>query len=445
MDNKSSTKELKKVLSFTDLFSTAVGQIIGAGIMTLLGATIAMTGRSVPIAFLVAAVLVILSIIPVVIIAGTVRVRGGQYTMTALLCGEKFAGIFVLLFIASNIAIAMYGISFANYFIPFFGFGTTKVVALSVLTVFYILNFLGVDKMAKFQNLIVICMCIALGLFAAFGIGKVSPDYLTQDFLTDGLLGLMKASGILTFAVGGGSVIVNLSAESKNPTRDIPLAIIVSTLTVAVLYGFVSVVAAGVLPVPEVAGQPLNLVAERVLPKAVYVFFMVFGAMFALISTINAQFAWSTKPIMQACDDGWLPSKLAYLHPKYKTPVILLSIMYGLAVICILFGLDISVLGNISLIATNLLFLMINMYLWKLPKIAPDEWEHSKFKIPQSAMPVVVVLCSLAAALSVYLNAIQLSTGYIIGNGILIAVSYIFAVVRIKSGKVKMQISYEKD
>ncbi len=50
-----STKQLKKVLGFWDLFSTAVGQIIGAGIMTLVGAAIAMTGRSVPIAFLIAA------------------------------------------------------------------------------------------------------------------------------------------------------------------------------------------------------------------------------------------------------------------------------------------------------------------------------------------------------------------------------------------------------
>ena len=47
----SSTKQLKQVLGFWDLMGAAVGQIIGAGIMTLLGSAIAMTGRSVPVAF----------------------------------------------------------------------------------------------------------------------------------------------------------------------------------------------------------------------------------------------------------------------------------------------------------------------------------------------------------------------------------------------------------
>lgn len=445
MGSKGSTKELKRVLGFVDLFSTAVGQIIGAGIMTLLGASIAMTGRSVPVAFLIAAILTVASIMPMVIIAGTIRVRGGQYTMTALLGGEIFAGIFVILFIASNISIAMYGISFANYFIPFFGFGTIKLVSLSVITLFYVLNLFGIDKMAKIQNIIVILMCVALGLFAAFGIGKVSPDYMNADFLTGGSMGLLKASGLLTFAVGGGFVIVNLSAEAKNPTRDIPLAIIISTFTVALLYGLVAIVAAGVLPVSEVAGQSLNVVAQKILPPAVYAFFMVCGAMFALISTINAQLAWATKPIMQACDDGWLPAKLAYLHPKYKTPVILLSIVYVIAVVCIIFGLDISILGNLSLILTNLIYVMINVFLWKLPQIAVTEWENSKFKVSPGTMTVVVIICTLAAIINVYLNAIQLPMHFIIGNIVLLIASYIYSVMRIKTGKVKMEISYEKD
>lgn len=68
----------------------SVGQIIGAGIMTLLGAAIAMTGRSVPVAFLIAAVITICQYAPLVFIAGTVRLRG-QYTMITMLTGKKYA------------------------------------------------------------------------------------------------------------------------------------------------------------------------------------------------------------------------------------------------------------------------------------------------------------------------------------------------------------------
>ncbi len=93
-----STKDLKRVLGFRDLLGVAIGQIIGAGIMSLMGVAIGMTGRSVPIAFLIAAVLSIVTIIPTVVVGGTLRLRGGHYTMSALLAGKQFGGIYIVLF-----------------------------------------------------------------------------------------------------------------------------------------------------------------------------------------------------------------------------------------------------------------------------------------------------------------------------------------------------------
>ncbi|MCC8108432.1 MAG: amino acid permease, partial [Planctomycetes bacterium] len=255
-----STRDLKRVLGFKELMSTSVGQIIGAGIMSLMGIAIGMTGRSVPVAFLIAAFFSVISIIPLVIIAGTVRMRGGQYTMTALLAGKRFAGVFIILFIAMNVGISMYALSFADYFLALFlpSVGR-KTVAIAILIIFYLINMFGVDKMAKAQNLIVVVMVVALGLLAVFGIGKVDPDYLSGNLLPNGYKGLFSAAALLTFATGGAFLIVNLSAEAKNPTRDIPLTIVVSTLGVAVLYGFIAVVAAGVMAVETVAFTPLSL------------------------------------------------------------------------------------------------------------------------------------------------------------------------------------------
>lgn len=53
-----------------------------------------MTGRSVPVAFLIAAVITICQYAPLVFIAGTVRLRGGQYTMITMLTGKKYAGAY---------------------------------------------------------------------------------------------------------------------------------------------------------------------------------------------------------------------------------------------------------------------------------------------------------------------------------------------------------------
>nr|WP_321358580.1 APC family permease [uncultured Draconibacterium sp.] len=437
-----STKQLKKTLGFWDLMSTAIGQIIGAGIMTLLGAAIALTGRSVPIAFIISAVLVVGYSIPKILICGTVCVRGGEYTMVAMLAGKRMAGIYTIVNALSNLSLAMFSLSFASYFISLFHFGGEKTIALILTTVFFIVNIIGVDVMAKFQKVIVILLCVALGIFAAFGVTHIQPDYFSQGFMTNGFDGLLQAGALLTFAVGGGTVVTNLSAEAKNPIRDIPLVMIISTLVVAIIYGIIGVVAAGVLPVEQVAGVNLATVAETVLSRPLYVFFIVCGAMFALISTLNAQFAWATKPILQGCDDGWLPQKLAYLHPKYKTPVILLAILYVIAVVCIISGLSISILGNLCLILTTLAVAIICAYTWKLPKISPAGWERSKFKSGKNMLIFIIIFSTACAVFNIWLNIIQLSTALIIGNVVLLVVAAIFTEMRMKH--VDLSPSYEE-
>lgn len=438
----SSTKQLKQVLGFWDLMGAAVGQIIGAGIMTLLGSAIAMTGRSVPVAFLIAAVITVCQYAPLVFISGAVRLRGGQYTMLTMLAGKKYAGAYSLIFTFSNLSLSMYALSFASYFISLFGVGHERMIALAVLTIFFILNCLGIDKFAKVQNIIVACLVVALASFAAFGVGEVKPGYMDpSSWMTGGVLGLLQAGGLLTFAVGGANCVVNLSAEAKNPTRDIPMVMITATLFVAVIYGFVAVVAAGVLPVEHVAGENLSLVAKEILSKPMYVFFMLCGAGFALISTLNSQFAWAPKPIMQACDDGWLPGDLAKLS-KWNTPIILLGILYVIGVICIITGLSVSILGNMCLVANGVITLLVNASLFRLPKIVPDAWAKSKFHCSSTVLIMFTVLGAAAALFNIFLNASRLSMTLLLINAVVIVGSFIFGTVREK--KATVEVSYEE-
>lgn len=165
--------------------------------------------------------------------------------------------------------------------------------------------------------------------------------------------------------------------------------------------------------------------------------------MFALISTLNAQFAWATKPILQGCDDGWLPQELAYLHPKYKTPVVLLSILYAIAVVCIVSGLSISILGNLCLIMTTLAVAIICAFTWKLPTICPKGWANSKFKVSVPVMWIIVVFSTACAVFNIWLNVTQLSKGLIIGNVVLLIISIVFAQLRMD--KVDLSPSYEEN
>lgn len=338
----------------------------------------------------------------------------------------------------------MYSLSFADYALAFIPGVNRKLIAAFVLLVFYFFNLVGVDAAAKIQNLVVILMSLALALFAGFGVFKIAPGYFAQEgFMTGGVKGLFTAASILTFATGGASVIINLGAEAKNPTKDIPFVLITSTLIVAVLYGFMSIIAAGVLPIDQVANKPLTAVAKEILPTALYVFFVIGGAMFALISTLNAQLAWATKPIMQACVDGWYPTFLAKTNKK-GVPYIILTIYLIIGLITIFSGFDIDTIANVTLVLNYVTYIFISMSILNLPKVIPNEWNKSKFKVSNTKLLIFGLLGSFVALLQLFLLAQQLTALLISLNVIVLVIFTMYAIYREKTGKVKdMEISYE--
>ena len=171
----SSTKQLVPTLGFGDLMGAAVGQIIGAGIMSLMPAAIENTGRSVFLSFLVAAVLTCCTAIPAIFITSVVKLRGGIYTQLHMVGGDLAAGMYVIIYVMSNMSISMYGLSLASYLTDLFQIDASydKWIALVILTAFLILNLIGLDVFAKVQNLLVIVLIFSLAMFGAFGIGKV--------------------------------------------------------------------------------------------------------------------------------------------------------------------------------------------------------------------------------------------------------------------------------
>ena len=439
-----STKDLQKSLGKKELFSIAAGQIIGAGIMALTGIAIAMTGRSANISFILAAIAVIFISIPIIYLSSTVRMRGGQYTQAAKFISQKFAGMYIIIFIVANISIAMYALSFAEYFIALVPGIPTKLIASILVTIIFVVNFFGVGKAAKLQTAMVVILAASLAAFVGFGIFEIQPGYFKQPgFMTGGVGGLLTAMALLTFATGGAINIVNLSAEAKNPKKDIPFVIIVSTLVIAVVYAFMATVAAGVLPIEEVANQPLTLVAKAIFPSWLYVFFVVGGAMFALVTTLNAQVSWITKPIMQACVDNWFPKSLAELHPKYNTPYKLLIIYYVVGMVPIITGFNIEQIANSALIMNYIALLLLSIGTFRLPKLYPELWKKSPYYVENGMFYLLNGIGVLVLLVQMLLMVANLDQIALIGNGVILVIAILFGIIRNK--KVTMEISIEEE
>ena len=443
----SSTKDLARTLGKKELMGIAVGQIIGAGIMSMMGVAIAMTGRSANLAFMLSAVFTMCTFFPSIFITSCIRMRGGMYTQMAIFAGDKFAGYYSVVYFITNMSLAMYALSFAEYALALLpSGGSEKVIALIVGTAFFVLNYFGVDLMAKIQNLLVIVLVFSLGIFAVFGMPSVDlATYFSNAdgmFLTDGIPGFLTATAYLGFATGGATVILGVSAECKNPTKDIPFVIIVSTCAVAVLYGFVATVASGVLPTEQVMNQPLTLVAQQILPTPLYILFIVGGAMFALATTLNSQIMSCTKPVMQSCEDGWFPQSLATLS-KFKTPYKILIIYYIILVVPILLDLEIAQISSIVQILGYINNLIFTITAMKLPKMFPEAWEKSAFRVPTPVFNALMIVTCIAIVIQASFMLSSMTIQLIIFNVVVMAAGFIWAFYRTGSGKAKPTVSYE--
>ena len=443
----SSTKDLARTLGKKELMGIAIGQIIGAGIMSMMGVAIAMTGRSANLAFMLSAVFTMCTFFPSIFITSCIRMRGGMYTQMAIFAGGKWAGYYSVVYFITNMSLAMYALSFAQYAIALLpSGGNEKIIALVVGTLFFILNYFGVDLMAKIQNLLVLVLLLSLTMFAVFGLPQVDlATYFNNAdgmFMTGGISGFLTAVAYLGFATGGATVILGVSAECKNPTKDIPFVIIVSTVSVAILYGLVATTASGVLPVPEVANQPLTLVAAEILPKPLYIFFIVGGAMFALATTLNSQIMSCTKPVMQSCEDGWFPQSLASLS-KYKTPWKILIIYYFILVVPILADLNIAQISSIVQILGYLNNLVLTITAMKLPKMFPEAWEKSQFHVPTPVFNTLMIITCIAILIQASFMLKSMKLSLIVFNVAVMIFGFVWAFYRTGSGKAKPTVSYE--
>ena len=86
-----------------------------------------------------------------------------------------------------------------------------------------------------------IVLALAMTCFIVFGLPKVDYSTLfTVDFAPAGPMGIITCAVLLTWATAGGIDMVNLSAEAKNPTKDLPQVILVATIAIAIFYALIA-------------------------------------------------------------------------------------------------------------------------------------------------------------------------------------------------------------
>ena len=441
---------VEKTLGFMDLMSIAVGQIIGAGVMTMSIAALGMTGRSVNIAFVIAAIFTCFGAIPTIFVSSVARFHGGMYSQAAVFVSPVYSGFLQYTGLLGSMSLGIFAKGLTSYLSMLFpAIANAQILwAFIFLTAFVILNYFGTQWMARVQKFMFYFLIAALIIFTVFGLPKVhwsgyfGDELFGQKLMTKGMTGLFEAASYLTFATGGATVILAFSAEAKNPKSDIPKVTIIATLSVAVLYALMACVIGGVMPTDEViAAGNLAPIAKQILPTPLYYFFVIGGACFALATTLNSSIASGLRPFAQAAGDGWFPEIIGRLN-KHGVPTGYLLIRYIVCAAVLLTGFDVGVIGKWSLIIGNVTGFISALAVGRIPKLFPEQWEKSAYHVPTAVLWLLLGCTAFVLAIQARMNLNGLNA-YIIGINIAtFVVSFGLAYWLNKTGKIHMNPTY---
>lgn len=433
---------MEKKLNFSDCYSIGLGTTVGAGVVTMTGLAIGMTGSGVGLAFLLAGVLNFIAMFPFLIVGSTIPRTSGSYTFSKELIDSKAGGIYLCMFLFGRVAMAFLGASVVTYIGSIVPALNNLWPGVLVVTLFYVSNLFGVQTAAKLQKVMNVVLLIALLSFVVMGAGKMDPAVFTAKMqFTNGFTGMFNAISLVVFAIGGGFSLLELGQQVNDPQRTLPKAILAVSITAAVIFGAVGLVGSGVLPLEEVAGKPLTIAAKAVYPSAaLYAFFILGGVLLAIFTTINGSYVWYSNALIKGCDEGWLPGYFAKRN-RYGVPYRLMTLFWLIGIVPLFLGADVSLLSRVSTGLLLLANIIPNFALLKLPEKYPEEWKNSVFYMKSSFMVKAVTFgCSAIMALFIYFNFKTFPPTILLAILGLIGLGVIYVCVidnKIKKGAVK--------
>lgn len=387
----------KKLLGFWDMMSISLGQIIGTGVVVLTGISISMTGYGAPWAFILAFAIVAIPTICIAALGSAVPNTGGNYTYVRDMLGSRTSFLYLSLLVAGQVILASYAIGFAEYAEALFPGINMTFAAAAIMVLCFIANLLGIKTAARFQSVMVLVLVVSLIFYIISGLGHIN-DYShytnSENIFPNGFGGFFAAAFLLRLSLIGSEFVSEFGGEMENPGKTIPRVMGLSLLLVVLLYIGIATVATGVLPLDQVQGENLAATAKVVFTPTVYYAFIGGGILVSLVTSLNAIFAWCTRGLYMATEDGWLPKNLAVKN-RFGTPYIFLTLFFVVGIAPILSGLSleyVSILAN----AVGAIFGLFPVFaLYNLTTRNPEAYANAPFKLPvwaTRAFPLAAVV-----------------------------------------------------
>ncbi len=435
IQREATSHQLKRTLGPLNLVFLGIGCIIGAGIYVMTGNAAAnYAGPSVLLSFIIAGAACAFAGLCYAELASTMPVAGSAYTYSYATMGELVAWIMGwLLVLEYGVAAATVAVGWSGYVTSFLrDFGVLippefaksmvqsaadanghlifslssnfNLVALAGILMVTGLLVLGVSESAAVNNVIVFIKVGVLLAFIVIGAGFIVPENWVpfippnQGGFTYGVQGIFRAASVIFFAYVGFEAVSTAAAESKNPSRDVPIGILGSLLVCTIIYMLVSAVLTGVVSYKDLGvPEPIAVAVDR-MGMPWFSFLIKVGAVAGLSSVMLILTYGQTRVFYSMARDGLLPKAFAVIHPKFRTPWIG-TIVLGVLIAVASSLLPITILGDLVSLGTAFAFGIVCLTVMYLRTTRKDL--HRPFRVPLggayvSAKARIVISLALA-------------------------------------------------
>ena len=384
MNTHNPEPELARVLTLPTVTFIAIGFTIGGGVFIFTGLVYKTAGPALPGAYALAAVPVFMSMLPLAMLGAALPTTGGNYWYPSRMVspGLAFVGIWTYALASFFGQIPLYALGCARYAQAYFPAISVTWLAIALVTLFFIVNLMGIRLAAQVQGVLVLILIVALAYYAAAGFRVVQLDRFSSVFDVS-LPSLMLGTALLTFTYLGSNAIIELGGEIVDPGRTIPRAFMIAFPVVALVYIAVAAATVGAAPMEilAAANEPLIQVSRLTMRPNGVLFFVFGGAVLALTTTLNALFIVGTKSLLAIVHDQLLPSGLGRLHARFKTPHFLLTLIWLLSLLGIVSGFSLETLASFAALGGLIIFLPIQVAALRLPRLYPDHYQRAAFKL----------------------------------------------------------------
>ena len=395
-----SESQLERNIGFLEAMTLGGGTMIGAGIFILPGIAAEGAGPASAVSFLIAGFVALLAALSLSELATGMPVAGGSYHYVNRALGGFFGSIVGWgMWSGLMFASAFYMIGFGQYLvapIPFLD-GRAFVVLLGLLGLALIvgINYYGTEESSQLQNVMIGAETVIVLAYVALGLFFIDPANL-EPFAPTGPSGIIATTGIVFVSFLGFEIIATVAGEVKDPSRNIPLTMILSVVLVTILYALVMIVTTGVLPYQAIGDSlvPVSDVAV-VFAGTVGVVAIVAAAAIAAISSSNSSVLAAARVNFAMGRDGLMSDRLNVTHDRFGTPHRAIVVTGVVTALLIAVGLRVetivALLAEVASFSFLVSYSLVHVALVVFRRAEPENYDPS-FEIPDVLYPAVPIL-----------------------------------------------------